>query len=225
LQGRVKNNSLEIVCGVRVYGPATRLKLEGFRQQWNGTLVRVEPDSIVYSIPLKGGFWQRYLSKEQPALEVSIRFTQSLTVAAQLSRATIRIEPVHCSSDKTAELLRDVAPLLNDSIRSYLQATPERREQDRLTFSQSLLIYPVFVDSSEGESLECRGKDISLRGIGLIMAEQPPTKRLYISRPVPGSEELIHVPAEIVRVQRRADGQCELGARFAFGGFAAFGRT
>src|SRR5262249_27753087 len=34
LQGRVKNNSLEIVCGVRVYGPATRLKLEGFRQQW-----------------------------------------------------------------------------------------------------------------------------------------------------------------------------------------------
>lgn len=224
LQGRVKDSGLELVCGVRVYGPATRLKLEGFRQQWNGTVVRVDPDCIVYSIPLKGGFWQR-LSKQQPSLEVSIRFTQALTVAAQLSQATIRIEPVQCSGDRAAELLRDVAPLLIESVRSYLQATPERREQDRLAFSENLTIHPVFVDSSEGESLECRGKDISLRGIGLIVPEQPPTNRLFVTLPVPGSEEPIHVPAEIVRVQRRADGMCELGARFAFGGFASLGRT
>jgi serine/threonine protein kinase len=212
---------VEHTCGARVYGPTARLKLEGFRQQWGGQVVRVEPDFIVFRVSIGQSLWRRCIGKEQAGLEVSIHFQQPQAIGSQLTQVTIQLRPVGCSEQEGKRLLDEAAPLLLDSIRSYLQVAPERRSQDRKAFCQTIRIYPVYPSRVDHAGLDCRSKDISLRGIGFLLGEEPPSLRVIISLPIAGSSEPIALPAEIVRVQRRADGQYEVGARFSFGGFGA----
>ena len=210
---------LECRCGARVYGPTVKIKLDGFRQQWGAEVANKGQGAIVYRIPLSQSFWRRCLGREQPSLEVAIQFQQPQTLTAELTEVLLVARPVHCDKAESTRLLNETAPLVLDSARSYLQAAPERRGQERLIFQDRVPVVPVFAGQSFGPILECTGKDVSPRGIGLLAGGEPPSKQILVGLPGRSGEEPIFLPAEVVRMHRRTDGRCEIGARFAFGGF------
>ncbi len=210
---------LEHRCGARAYGPTTKIKLDGFQQQWNAARVHHEPCYVVYRITMAQSFWKRCLGQDQPGLEVSFHFAQPQSLAAQLTQVTINIRPIGCDAAEGARLLKDAGPFVLDSARSYLQATPERRGQERLKFTETMQIQPLFPGREPGSAIGCRGKDISVRGIGLVASGEPPSPQILVHIPDQQCAEPITMAAEILRVHCRADGLFEIGARFAFGGF------
>ena len=106
-----------------------------------------------------------------------------------------------------------------DNARSYLQATPERRDLDRLKYDAPIQVMPVFLGKQNAAAVECIAKDISMCGIGYLTDADPETQRIFVVLSMVDAEGPSYLPAEIVRVQCRADGYREVGARFAFGGF------
>jgi serine/threonine protein kinase len=212
---------LEQRCGARIYGQAIRLKLEGFRQQWNARIAREQPNALVYFVGLGHSMWRRCLGKEEAGLQVAIHLVRPRILTAHLAEIVIRITAVHCARVEGARLLAQAGPLLLKSIRSYLQATPERRTQDRLAFAHTVQVSPVFPGMGLGEAVPCQGKDISLGGVGFYLPQEPPAREIVINLPVGTADEVIALPAEVVRLEQCADGQFEIGARFAFGGLAA----
>jgi hypothetical protein len=210
---------LEHRCGARVYGAVARIKLEGFRQQWRAKTTHVEPARIVFFVPIGASFWRRCLGRQPSGLEIACHFQQPQTVGAQLTEVTLHVRAVHLDAAESERLIKQVAPLLLDSARSYLQATPERRSLERLPFNEPFQVVAVFPGQANGPGVDCMGKDISMRGVGFITAAGPLADEVLIALRGQASEGPILLPAEVVRRQRRADGQHELGARFAFGGF------
>jgi serine/threonine protein kinase len=208
-------------CGARVFSATARLKLEGFRQQWNAKVTRVEPAFIGYRIDMAQGFWSRCLGKEKPGVEVTFQFQQPQTLNAELTEVTINIWPVGCNAEQGTRILNQAAPMILENARSYLQATPERRGLDRLKYGARIQVTPVFPGQPNGSPMDCVAKDISIRGIGFLSNEDTASRQILVMLPGKGTEGAIFLPAEIVRVHRRADGCREVGARFAFGGFHA----
>lgn len=207
--------------GARVYGSTTRIKLEGFRQQWGAQTIHVEPANIVFALPIGQSFWRRCLGKGRPELEVTFHFNQPQAIGSQLTEVIVKVRPVNCNAEEGTRLLNEAAPLILDSAGSYLQATPERRGQDRLRFDGPVQITPLFPGQAVGPALKCIGKDISMRGIGFLATVDPPANQILVALSGRDAQEPIVLPAEVVRVHRRGDGQREVGARFAFGGFDA----
>jgi hypothetical protein len=214
---------LEHRCGARVYSSTARLKLEGFRQQWNAQMTHMEATSIGYRIALPQSFWRRCSGKKQPGVEVTFRFEQPRTLNAELTEVTIDVRPVHCDDEAGTRIVDQVAPMIVDNARSYLQATPERRDLDRLKYDAPIQVMPVFLGQQNSAAVKCIAKDISMRGIGYLTDVDPETRRIFVMLSMNDVDGPSYLPAEIVRVQRRADGYHEVGARFAFGGFHAGG--
>ena len=212
---------LEHRCGARVYSSTARLKLEGFRLQWNAHMTHVEATSIGYRIDLPQSFWRRCSGKKQPGVEVTFRFEQPQTVNAELTEVTIELRPAHCDAEAGRRILNQVAPMIVDNARSYLQATPERRDLDRLKYDARIQVLPVFLGQQNSQAVDCIAKDISMRGIGYLTDADPETRRVFVMLSTNDGEGPSYLPAEIVRVQCRTDGYREVGARFAFGGFHA----
>jgi serine/threonine protein kinase len=213
---------LERRCGARVFSATARLKLEGFRQQWNAKVTQVEPTFIGYRIDMAHSFWRRCIGKEQPYVEVTFHFQQPQVLNAELTQVTINVRPVGCDAEEGTKILNRAGPMIVDSARSYLQATAERRSLERLKYDARIQVLPVYPGEADCTPLDCIGKDISMRGIGFLTGEaDPPTRQIMVILPGKEEEGSIYLPAEIVRVDRRADGYREVGARFAFGGFHA----
>src|SRR5262249_8396664 len=224
LEGTDGGPRLESRCGARIYGPTVRIKLDGLREQWGAEVVGKETDTIVYRIPLSQSFWRRCLGREKPSLEIAIRFQQPQALNSELTEVIVSARPVHCDAAQGSRLLNEVAPHVLESARSYLQATPERRGQERLVFKDALSVLPVFPGQAFGATVPCTGKDISPRGIGLVAGAELPSRQVLIGIRGRDCGEEFFMPAEVVRAHRRTDGRWEIGGRFAFGGFGAANR-
>lgn len=204
--------------GANVTPGTAGLKLEGFRQQWGAHVLRVEPEVIVYQVNKPTNFWQRCLGLKQSGLEVTVTFRRPPSLGARLTEVVVQVCAVGCGPEEGARLVRDVAPLLLDSLRCYLQANRERREQQRLTYGQPFTAYPVAAGLALGSPLDCQGKDLSLTGIGFFVARAPQSNRLVLHLPTGPAAGTVTLPATIVRTERCLDGRYEVGARFDFGG-------
>ena len=110
----------------------------------------------------------------------------------------VRIEPMRRGRDAANQLLEERGPELLESLRTFFQALPERRNQARLPFEQTVRVLPVYDDQSEGEAVVSRAKDISMRGMGLTMPCRPPSMRIRIRLPGDLPSEEVSVPACVV---------------------------
>jgi hypothetical protein len=206
--------SLRHHCAVSLFPGAAPLKLEGFRQEWNAETVLQERELFIFSVRTAPGFWQRLIGK-QVGLEIQVRLSPPARPGKALSDVSVVIRPFGCNRAQAVRLLAEMGPVLLESLRIHLQASPEQRTQERLQWNQPLRVIPVVTGLKTAEPIECVGKDISARGIGFYLPQPLAATHVYVNHP--GVPELASLAAlaRVVRGQRGPDGWYEIGAQFA----------
>lgn len=185
---------------------------ETFRRQWNAQIVRETENGMVFQVPLPGGFWKRWLGSA-PGLTVEVRWTHPRPGSATLPELSVRIRAEKKeSSDQN--LTHEVGPLILDSLRSQLEAYPERRTQERVSWPHPVRAAFLSDDNVRGEMLDGKGKDISLGGMGVYLPRAPVGARIELELLPPARTEPILLSGHCVRVQRCGDGWFEIGVLF-----------
>ena len=187
-------------------------RLDGFRQQWQGTTVLADAGDIVYRMPTPRSFWQRWTGK-QPGLEVRVRLSSTSSPAGTATRVEVEVAPHDCGQEQAGELLGGIAPLLVESVRTFLQVNLHRRAQERLPWRHPLSVSSISFDGTVGPPIECQGKDISLGGISFYLPGEPPTAKLSLRLPKTAQTPAATVLARVVRIQDCGEGWYEVGAR------------
>ena len=101
-----------------------------------------------------------------------------------------------------------------ESLRSQLEAYPERRIQERVAWPHPVRATFRLAESAAGEIIDGRGKDISLSGMGLYLPRAPAGSQIQLELRSPSRGEPIVLSGHCVRVQRCSDGWFETGVLF-----------
>jgi serine/threonine protein kinase len=185
-----------------------RHRLDGFRLQWNGQVIRAEDSDFVFQMKTPRSVWQRWLGRT-PGVEVHIHLTTAERRAA--TEVAVQIKPQSSGGQQSVEMLQVVGPVLLESLRTYFQVDPKRRAHERFVWQHPLRAWSVFPDGSVGEPIDCQGKDISLNGIGFYVAQELPTSQVRLELPQTPQTPRMTVPVRIVRVQNCGNGRYEVG--------------
>jgi serine/threonine protein kinase len=196
-------------CASVVPGTA-RLRLDGFREQWKGRALGTDAGGFVFELSTTGNLWQRCLGAT-PALELRIHLATS---QASLTELRVAIKPKNCSSAQAKEMVRDVAPRVLESLHQCLQVLPDRRREARLPLEMDVEVRPLAEDGEMGRPMHARICDISWNGMGLILSQRLPGKKLLIQVPQLTKEE-VGVPGRIVHGKVDAYGRFTVGVSFA----------
>jgi serine/threonine protein kinase len=192
--------------------PATgaRGSFEGFRRQWNAQVLREGENSLAFQVPLPGSFWRRWLGGTA-MLAVDLRWTRPAGRAG--ADLEVRIGAAErCKVDD--DLLRQVAPLLLETLRAQLEAHPERRGRKRLAWTQPVRAVFQREDGEWSEPIDGQGKDISLTGMGLYLPRVLPGPQVRLELSTPTRPEPVELCGHCVRVQRCSDGRYQAGIAF-----------
>jgi serine/threonine protein kinase len=188
---------------------AVRQKLDLFRQQWTGQLLRASDELYSFQVRRSLSFWQRWLGR-RARLEVQVQ----LPVSGPPTEVLMQVRPFGCGREQGQPLLTALAPLLFESAATCLQAAPERRVQARIPWEHPVQVCFVSGTREIGPRIDCRGKDLSLTGIGLFLPPELPSRQVQIFLRTPTRPEEIAVSASITRVQACSDGWYQVGATF-----------
>jgi len=192
---------------------AARTKLETFCQQWYGQLVRDDEEGMLFHVSLPANFWRQWIGR-QPGLEVLIQLSRHHALSATPIDVAVEIRPFRCNRKRGAQLLQEMGATLLEGLRAGLLVNSERRTQDRLLWPHPLKVCPVSPIGSVGEAIQCRGKDISLTGIGFYLPHELSTSQVCIHLPTTVHPPGLSLPATLVRAERCADGWYDVGALF-----------
>jgi hypothetical protein len=184
--------------------------LRAICNQFQGVVFRDDGQIFSFHVNKPTRSWKSWLGRP-PALEVQFYLAQEGPMTIE---ATVQFKPLRCSEEEGVALLEDLGPRLLISVRAQMHDNSERRSQDRLRWDQPMMVSPILEDGRVGEPITCRGKDISLTGIGFYLPRPMPTLQVNIQLPTPFQDGLISVPATLVRSKRCEDGSFEIGALF-----------
>ena len=205
---------------IRMFASLMRLKLEGFRQQWNARPTEDGGNIFAFQIHTpgsKGGFWQK--PKPRPAgVEVRVRLQPADAPDANQREAVVRVGLFGNHGPLQDALLPASAPRIIQSLRAYLQGSTEHRMRERWSFGQRVGIYPVLAHLQIGRALEGRGRDVSLGGVRLLVPQEPPTEFAYLHFHETPQTASLAVLGRIVRVLPLDYGSYELGFTFVVDG-------
>jgi serine/threonine protein kinase len=190
---------------------AVRPRLDRLRQQWNGQLLRDDDGVYAFQVVRSLTFWQRCIGRTA-GLQVALHLGDD--GPGEPTTVALDVRPFGCGKEQGAELLQAVGPLLLESAATCLEASAERRVQERLPWPHPLRVRFVLPDRRLGEPIECGGKNISLTGIAFYGPSEPPARRACIELCTP-FQAAVTVPARVVRVRPCDDGRYEVGARFS----------
>jgi serine/threonine protein kinase len=190
-----------------------RASFETFRRQWNAQVVRESDNTLVLQVALPGRFWQRWLGGA-PGLLVEIRWTRPRPASTTLPEVSVRVRCVDKKTKPDDALIKEIGPLLLDSLRSQLEAYPERRNQERVAWPHPVRAAFLLAEDKLGETIEGRGKDISLGGMGLYLPRAPAGSQIHLELLTPARGEPVVLTGHCVRVQRCSDGWFETGVLF-----------
>jgi serine/threonine protein kinase len=186
-------------------------RLDQLRQQWNGQLLRDADGVYAFQVVRSLSFWQRCIGR-RAGLQVYLH--RRPAEAGAPTTVALYVRPFSCGEGQGAQLLQAVGPLLLESAATCLEATAERRVQERLPWPHPVHVRFVLPDRRLGDAVECRGKDISLTGIGFYGPAELPSRQVCVDLVTPFHDAAITVPARIVRTRAREDGH-EVGAAFS----------
>jgi serine/threonine protein kinase len=192
---------------------AAREKLDAFRRQCEGRLLRDSDETFAFEVVQPTSFWTQWIGRP-PALEVQVQLSRPHAMSATPIDVTAEVRVLHCNKKRAAALLEEVGAPLLESLRTHLLVNSEKRTQDRLMWPYPVEVRCVLPDGKVTEPIECRGKDISPSGIGFYLPHEIPTAQVCINLPTAGEPPFLAVPATLVRARRCADGWYDVGALF-----------
>ena len=184
-----------------------------FCRQWNAQVVRETDNSMAFHVPLPGSFWKRWLESGRGLL-VEVRWTRPRPGNAALPELSVRVRCPDKKKRPDELLVREVGPLVLDSLRSQLEAYPERRSQERVAWPHPVRATFLLADNICGETIDGKGKDISLSGMGLYLPRAPAGSQIQLVLRTPSRSEPVMLTGHCVRVQRCSDGWFETGVLF-----------
>jgi hypothetical protein len=200
-------------CFARLVASTIKLKLDGFRQQWNAKAVQRDAHCSIYQLPLPGTMMQRLLGR-QPLLEVKVELLPCDSRAANLTPLLLTLTPQ--GSDKPDEVLSQLTVPLLENLRNYLQAAPERRRQERWPTDYTATVHLAHGDRAP---VAVKVRDISLTGVGLVLPSKLPPDEIYLVLDLPQSEiQQLVIPGQLLHGSTNHQGEIEAGVRFAHGG-------
>jgi hypothetical protein len=190
-----------------------REQLKGFVRLWKGRVVTSSLDLLRCEVHLPDVVRDRY-----PGCQTRVALDVWLNLPRTVSDVRTEIEVhVRCPRGNVAEqqMLRAVGPLVLQRLRKHLDAQVNHRQADRIDWPDPVFVRPVWVPGSlVGEPIPCRGKDLSLEGIGFHSpVELPAALLLLVTLDPDGQEGPLVFPAQVVRAQSCEQGY-EVGAHF-----------
>jgi serine/threonine protein kinase len=193
-----------------------RLKVDGFRQQWNAQLVRQDGSRYLFHIdlPVSRGVGERPTSRP-PRLELQLQTPAMLGSHQPLAEARVRLRLMSGDPTLLNRVLPEVAPQIFESLRSYLQASPEQRCNQRRACLLPLHAYPVRSDLELGEVIEGVGRNISVTGINFRTTRQPTADKLYLHWHKAANVAAYALLATVVRVQSAGGTLFDVGGVFS----------
>jgi serine/threonine protein kinase len=208
------NDMWESKCPVQIFTGALALKVEGFRTEWNARVVEQKNNGYLFHIDLPP-LNSTDDPDKNPVPVVAFQLdAQRPRLPRHVAEARMRVYPAGGNRFHVARLLPDLAPRLFDSMRSYLQAAPDQRSEDRWTCAQPLHVYPVKTDLELDEVLEGMSRNISFGGVSFRILEEPKTDQVYLHWHRSATVSAYAVLARIVRVQPMAGGGFEVAGCF-----------
>jgi serine/threonine protein kinase len=192
---------------------AARVKVDAFRQQCNGQLIRDADEAYEFYIDTPANFWQTWIGR-QAGLKLCVQLARQHALSATPIVVTVTIQASGHSKKKAAQLVEEMGATLVEGLRTFLLVNSEKRTQDRLLWPHPVEVCGIEADGTVGSPVLCRGKDISLGGIGFYLPHELPTAQVLIRLPTLPPAQRVAIPATVVRAQRCADGWYDVGALF-----------
>jgi serine/threonine protein kinase len=192
---------------------AARVKVDGFRRQANGQLLCDEEEAYAFHVATPTRLWQQWIGR-QPGLDVGVQLSRPHALSATPIDVAVTIKAVRCGKKKAVRLVQDFGTNLLEGLRAFLLVNSEKRLQDRLLWPHPVQVCGVDRDGAVGPPVACRGKDLSLSGMGFYLPHELPTCQVLIHLPGSAQSAPISIPATLMRAQRCADGWYDVGALF-----------
>jgi serine/threonine protein kinase len=183
------------------------IKLEGFRRHWIGKEIGSGPNEKVMHITPPAAGLKRWLGKV-PGLRLQVTHGTWRDVDLPVPIA-VRLEPLPGGE----HLLEELGPRIFDSIRQYLQAEPDRRQEERFRLDKLVRVAPMFDKDDVGEGIVAQALDVTHDGFGLFLPCRPKSDHLLLDLSGGKGSPLL-VPATIVRAEPRPDGRYLVGVKF-----------
>ncbi|MFQ3651354.1 MAG: protein kinase [Gemmataceae bacterium] len=131
---------LEQRCLARLPAGMARLKIEGFREQWQAQEVSRADRRTIYQLVSKSNLWDRCLGRT-PGLQIEIRIGTADRVTG-LSPLRIRLEPIDCNRTRAEQMLAELGPTLLSSLQTYLHTRSDQSAQERFGLTQQVTLLP-----------------------------------------------------------------------------------
>jgi serine/threonine protein kinase len=192
-----------------------RLKLDGVREQVYGQLIQDADQRFAFHVNATANFWQQ-LTGRLPGLEVAVTLNRQHPLALTPIEVKVEVAAYRCAKKRGRQLLEEVGVSLLERVRSALLVNSEKRVQDRLLWPHNVEVIPVYADGTTGEAVPCRGKDLSMGGIGFYLPHQLDTTEIFVvlhAESAAGIQK-VSIPSTLVRARPCADGGYEVGALF-----------
>jgi hypothetical protein len=202
----------EYTFPVRLFPGAIPLKVEAFRQHWGARIVRRGESGFLFQIDLHTPrrFWERWAGTTRQ-VEVELQVDPAGALRNCLTEARVAVRPAR-GGDALARALAQVGPQILDSMRSYLQASPEQRSAQRVALAQPVNVYPVLPSLELAPVLAGLTRDVSATGVSFRVPQPPGAERVHLHQ-APAARAFA-VLARVVRVQPAGTGDFEVGAAF-----------
>lgn len=190
-------------------------KLRSFARCWNASRFEFHDSYLRFELNLAHGWLRKWVPRKEDILEVTVQVGPPRSPPARLSDVIIRMRFLEGDSEDQRRLIEQVGPVIAEQLHAHLMAPPDRRDELRFPFGKPLLVAPMAGDRALSDfQLQCVGKDISVKGIGIYAPMEPPSKQLLIYQASSKDDALFALPVTVSRVTRTKDGWYEIGARF-----------
>lgn len=185
-------------------------KVMGFLRGWPSRIVQLDGYQITVRLIGNESWWQKVLPVPSDILEVRLWFEPAWS---GMTRVRIEMEYVGKFPGQSRQVLEQIGPVFLEQLRSYLMATPERRQHERFEYTEPLRVHYGLPDGPGRQEVEVIGQDISSTGIRFLSPIPLPEEPVQVFPVSEDAAVLIALPASILRVEPCEEGYL-VAARF-----------
>ncbi|MCI0377707.1 MAG: PilZ domain-containing protein [Gemmataceae bacterium] len=209
------DGTLQQTCAVQLVPGTATLWLCVFVQEWNVSVEHASEEAYVLFLQAPRSFWQK-MSGKQMGIRIRLQFKLPEKNKAGLAELTTTLTPIGIGRRLMELFHKTSGPDILESVRKCLNAVPERRGAARFP-----LTIPIHVrhraSGQRPAEFECKTKDLSQTGIGLLSPAPMENGELRVVLRLPGADAQappIVLRANVKRCRPLDNGWYEIGASF-----------